>query len=1715
MARLKYTLFLLGALLWQFSTVAQLADMSFWVRSGNITSYENYFTCGFWEGPCWEVGDEEYTGYAKFRDNVNTALASTSCQTCNANGDCTYAVNVFIGSRTNNAYTITGNMDAWEDDTDPRCTFNGSGGDADDCRRNGDVGSYNLREWQFPGTSYVAGPTWGTCSNSHTLQLQSYWNYANGGSSLTPCYNTLNVGANAGAIRSWRVAMTAGETYVFSTCGLTTEDTYLRLFGTDGRTVLVNADDQCGTQSELVYTAPSSGTYYIELSRWSRNALNSSMSMNYYKRRPGSNSAFAFNAGTLACGTTYSNTQNNSTGNCFGNAYEGRITDDIWYQFTLSQQAWVDIGTCGSDFDTWVTLLNSSLGFIANNDDNGPLCSGTRASLRVLLSAGTYFVVSEGFSGAGNITTTITPSTPSAGTTSGPSAVCAGASGIVYTHTGASSATSYNWTLPPGAAIVSGAGTNSITVNFGSSGGGVNVQVRNYTGSGVCQAATSSYTVSVSAQPVITADPSSATLCNGGSHNLSVTRSGGALSSLQWQYFNGSSWVAVSNGTPTGASYVGATSNSMTVSGITASGAFQYRAQVTDTGPGCNSPVNSATATVTVQPAVSRGTVNGTAETLCFGGDPSLITMSTGASGGSGSFSYQWYFRDGVSACPTGSGISAGWTLIPGATSPSYDPPSGLTTTRTYALRVDPLGSPDCGVEEWASNCRVVTVLPNLNRGTVNNTPQTICFGGDPSNITMSTSASGGAGTFTYQWYFQDGTPGCPAPGSGTGGWTAISGATSMSYDPPAGLTTTRTYALQVDATGSPDCGGDDWAGNCRVVTVQPIVDRGTVNNSAETICPGGDPANITMSSLPSGGAGTFAYQWFFQNGTPGCPAPGSGFSGWTNISGATTDSYDPPAGLTTTRTYALRVDPTGSPDCGAADWASSCRVVTVQPTVNRGTVNNTAETICFGGDPANITMSAAPSGGAGTFDYQWYFQDGTPGCPAPGSGTSGWTAISGATTNSYDPPSGLGVTRTYALQVDATGSPDCAAFDWAGSCRTITVVPDPNPPTATKSPNVAGVCEGTTLTITGVTDAGGGTGTCNIEYRFNTGSGFGAWSGSVPSFAAVEGTNVIEVRKNCSGNGCDPATNSFFWTVAANPTASNAGADQGNCNSDGFTLAGNNPTVGFGVWSVVSGTAAISVPTSPFSPVTGVPLGTSATLRWTISSGACPPSMDDVVLTNETPPSSAVITSTDYTCSGSTFELVGANPAVGDASWSKISGPGTLTPDLALPRLADLNAIPINSTVEVRYTISNGPGANCPDATADATLDFLTSLATPADADVTCTPIPTGGTQYWASDDGEKLYIALDPNGENLGATTVELPGSDAFSTPASYFAGLDTPNGAYGGGGSNPARMTSGKPTCPDELFFEDIFEISVANQPTNNDPELTIYIPKTKWDDFVTNGNTWLDAVAGRRTDYFDCYGGFPAATPSITPPSNTNVVVTGYHEGSPLGRTLHLVSDVTFVSAGDYYAVTFTTDRFSSFVLHGAGSWSPLPVQLVSFTGQQQNGVNFLDWVTATEFNVSHFEVERSTDGISFSKIGSVEAAGNSTATRTYQFPDRTAPAGGNYYRLRMVDLDGSFEYSNVVYLSKGQSVAISQYIQVVPNPFTDKFEVEFYQAQPGTYNVKVTDLAGRPVRELERHGDSGLISVPLDLTHEAAGSYLIQVQRQDGMRLVKQVVKSTD
>ena len=169
---------------------------------------------------------------------------------------------------------------------------------------------------------------------------------------------------------------------------------------------------------------------------------------------------------------------------------------------------------------------------------------------------------------------------------------------------------------------------------------------------------------------------------------------------------------------------------------------------------------------------------------------------------------------------------------------------------------------------------------------------------------------------------------------------------------------------------------------------------------------------------------------------------------------------------------------------------------------------------------------------------------------------------------------------------------------------------------------------------------------------------------------------------------------------------------------------------------------------------------------------------------------------------------------------------------------------------------------------------------------------------------------------------------------------------------------------------------------------------------------------------------------------------------------------------------------------------------LPVTITDFTAQKNNEFVFLKWYATFETNFKKYEIERSTDGIGFYKIG--EVAGKNLAN--YSFTDNNLPNSNTvYYRLKMIDIDGLF--SN----SKTLAVRLADHFSnalVYPNPTKEKLIVTLQQALTETSQLIIADLSGRIVnRQLVK---SGLSQIDLDVQQMPAGRYFIRLYNHNTM-----------
>lgn len=156
----------------------------------------------------------------------------------------------------------------------------------------------------------------------------------------------------------------------------------------------------------------------------------------------------------------------------------------------------------------------------------------------------------------------------------------------------------------------------------------------------------------------------------------------------------------------------------------------------------------------------------------------------------------------------------------------------------------------------------------------------------------------------------------------------------------------------------------------------------------------------------------------------------------------------------------------------------------------------------------------------------------------------------------------------------------------------------------------------------------------------------------------------------------------------------------------------------------------------------------------------------------------------------------------------------------------------------------------------------------------------------------------------------------------------------------------------------------------------------------------------------------------------------------------------------------------------------------------------NNVN-LNWKTQTELNSKQFEIERSVDGVNFSQIGAQQAAGNSTTEKSYTLMDPNMNVNVYYYRVKLVDLDGRYGYSNIAVVRKSDIRGI----RVFPNPAITQLSLEFSNMK-GNYTVSLYNSTGQEVSKQAVNINATTQYVQVNRNALPAGSYSVRISNAD-------------
>lgn len=612
------------------------------------------------------------------------------------------------------------------------------------------------------------------------------------------------------------------------------------------------------------------------------------------------------------------------------------------------------------------------------------------------------------------------------------------------------------------------------------------------------------------------------------------------------------------------------------------------------------------------------------------------------------------------------------------------------------------------------------------------------------------------------------------------------------------------------------------------------------------------------------------------------------------------------------------------------------------------------------------------------------------------------------------------------------------------------------------------GTCDGSTGFATG--ESISGPSPCATPGGTLTSTTTGQWwyqQGSTATMIAGETGMTVNIPAGLSGftvfwqevaTGSDPM---IGFTVGAGLTA-DAGTDDSELVGTPVTLAANNPAIdgNTGMWSIVSGPGAGSFgDATVFNTVFTPNAAGDYTLRWTVSDGGACPGQDEVVITGLAP---VVVSGTVFDdgngLSNSTVDGAGldgtASGPMGVQMYLNVVSGGAIVTSVALAS-------------DGTYSFPNFyPN------TAGYTVVLSTSPTS-------ITPSLPSGWEFTGEDFGNNNLAGTGTESTTLGEVAVETGTTQITSLSIGVNKLPET------------TSMTTSNQANPNGDGQADVAAMNVFSA-----ADLESTISSINITQFPTGAASF---VVGTVT-YYPTTGDIPATCPTATCvafPATGGVDVPTDASGNPTSLTV----DPASASASDVVFSYTTSDEAGAVSAVGQATIQflaqpVLPIELIFFTAKAQNCEAKLTWATATEVNNAYFEIQRSRDGYAFETIEKIAGAGTTEATQHYQFMDEN-PLANNYYRLKQVDFDGQFDYSDIEIVNTNNCQGTGT-ISVYPNPVRNDLTVELTVAQDGEAQVVIFDYSGKQITDLSVNLNSGVNAVPVSTSHLQAGIYFVQV-----------------
>jgi uncharacterized repeat protein (TIGR02543 family) len=401
-------------------------------------------------------------------------------------------------------------------------------------------------------------------------------------------------------------------------------------------------------------------------------------------------------------------------------------------------------------------------------------------------------------------------------------------------------------------------------------------------------------------------------------------------------------------------------------------------------------------------------------------------------------------------------------------------------------------------------------------------------------------------------------------------------------------------------------------------------------------------------------------------------------------------------------------------------------------------------------------------------------------------------------------------------------------------------------------------------------------------------------------------------------------------------------------------------------------------------------------------------------------------------------------------AQWTEILWKGSSSTDFSTASNWNINDVPINSSFAIAHDAVNDLQLS-----SNMTVNFVKFYNTTRDVILGNNTLTTTSVSGYSAD----RYIKTNGTGR--------LKMNVASGASTLYPVG----NSAY-----NPVTITNKNAAADDfsVLVVDEVYENGSSSGTALTQPRV-----RRTWNINKTNSNT------GSGVDFLFNWNSGEV--------SGTITTARLFHYGTRWAKQTGTSS-----STATSFTYTGYTGSFSPFAI--GDDVQALPVTLLYFNCHaNENKGNLLRWATATELNSKQFEVERSTDGKIYQTIGTISAAGNSLTTRTYEFIDKSTLGNMAAYRLKMIDEDGSFKYSDPCVVLNHESG--SNKTLIYPNPSHGSFTIE--TEAPGQF--KIVDAFGRVVKQ-------GDISGKTSISGLMPGVFFITLQTAENRHTQKLVVK---